>query len=288
VAMSNYIWKIKFKIDHLLTERPIKDASIEFFSPHFPSTEKDKDYTEGELTISLSNLNYSAKEIVTEGLRTVIALTNHVNLLVQIISIESPPGVLPSLKMEGSSHSSPLLKEAERIPHLWDKYQMLISNNYRELSYAVQWFMRAIKAQDSIDKFIYSWISFNMLYGWLAQTRNHIKGIKGLLGKGIPNLRSQKDIVSGNQKIFEELSRMTLLDACNLYNKNVDRAEKLRKALQGRDAKEILIAAIEAIGFIRHNIFHGNLSNKTAEAERCIWPLIHLNAEIIKNQLEKI
>jgi hypothetical protein len=288
MAMNNYVWKIKFRIDHLLTERPIKDGSIEFFSPHFPSTEKNKDYTEGKLTISLSNLNYSAKEIVTEGLRTVIALTNHVNLPVEVINIESPPGVSPCSRMEGSGHTSFLVKESERIPYLWNKYQKLISNNYRQLSYAVQWFMRAIKAEGAIDKFIYSWISFNMLYGWLAQTRNHIKGIKGLLGKGIPSLSSQEDIVSSNKKILEELSRIALLDACNICNNSIDRAEKLRKALQGKDAKEILIAAIEAIGFIRHNIFHGNLSDRTAEAERCIWPLIHLDAEIIKHQLEKI
>lgn len=283
--MSNYIWKVKFKIAHLLADHPIKDELIEFFSPHFPSTEKDKDYTEGQLTISLNNLNYSVREIVTEGLRTVIALTNQINLPVEIIDIEAPPGILTGLFVTGSGYISYPIRESEKIPYLWNKYQKLLSNNYRELSYAVQWFMRAIKAEDSIDKFIYCWITFNMLYGWLAQTRNHISGIKGLTGKGIPKLSRQKDIVSRNQDILKELSKMILLDE---RNNNIDRAENLRKALEGQVATEILIGAIESIGFIRHNIFHGNLSNKTAEAKRCIWPLIHLNAEIIKQQLEKL
>jgi len=282
--MSNYIWKIKFKIGHLLTDHPIKDGSIEFFSPHFPSTEKDKDYTEGQLTISLSNLNYSVKEIVTEGLRTIIALTNHVNLPVEIINMESPPGVLPVPQIRLSGYSSFPIKESERIPYLWSKYQKVVGNNHQELAYSIQWFMRAIKAEDSIDKFIYSWITFNMLYGWLAQIRSHVKGIKCLIGKGIPRLNRQEEIVTRNKMILEGLSQMNLIDKIH----NIDRAANLISALQRQNASEILIGAIEAIGFIRHNVFHGNQSNRTAEAERCIWPLIHLNAEIIKQQLEKI
>jgi len=124
--MNNYIWKVKFKIDHLLTDHPIKDEFIEFFSPHFPSTEKDKDYTEGQLTISLSSLNYSVKEIVTEGLRTVIALTNQINLPVEIIKIESPPGVSPGIKIQLSGYQSFPIKESEKIPYFWNKYQKLI------------------------------------------------------------------------------------------------------------------------------------------------------------------
>ena len=282
--MNNYIWKVKFKIDHLLTDHPIKDEFIEFFSPHFPSTEKDKDYTEGQLTISLSSLNYSVKEIVTEGLRTVIALTNQINLPVEIIKIESPPGVSPGIKIQLSGYQSFPIKESEKIPYFWNKYQKLIENSHQELNYSIQWFMRAIKAEDSNDKFIYSWITFNMLYGWLAQTRSHVKGIKGLIGKGIPRLNRQEEIVTRNKTILEGLSQMNLVDkTCG-----IDRAANLIRAIQRRDASEILMGAIEAIGFIRHNIFHGNQSNRTAEAERCIWPLIHLDAEIIKNQLDKI
>jgi hypothetical protein len=282
--MNNYTWKIKFKIDHLLTDRRIRDRSIEFFSPHFPSTEKDKDYTEGELTISSSNLNYPVREIVTEGLRTIIALTNHVNLPVEIINIEYPPGVSPGMKMQASGHVSFPIKESEKVPYFWNKYQKLIENSHSELNSSIKWFMRAIKAKDPIDEFIYSWITFNMLYGWLAQTRSHVKGIKGLIGKGIPRLDRQEEIVTRNKTILEGLSQMNLVD--NIHN--VDRSANLNQALQRRDTSEILIGAIEAIGFIRHNIFHGNQSDRTAAAERCIWPLIHLDAEIIKNQLDKL
>ena len=134
--MTNYIWKVHFRIDHLLTHHPVKGDYIEFFSPHFPSTENDKDYTEGQLTISLNNLNYSVKEIVSEGLRTVIALTNHINLPVEIINIESPPGVLPGAKLQASGYTSFPIKESERIPYLWNKYQKVVKNNHHELGYS--------------------------------------------------------------------------------------------------------------------------------------------------------
>jgi len=283
--MNNYIWKVKFKIDHLLTDHPIKDEFIEFFSPHFPSTEKDKDYTEGQLTISLSSLNYSVKEIVTEGLRTVIALTNQINLPVEIIKIESPPGVSPGIKIQLSGYQSFPIKESEKIPYFWNKYQKLIENSHQELNYSIQWFMRAVKSDNPIDKFVYSWITFNMLYGWLTQVKGeqHHEGIKALTGKDIPCLNKQKEIVIRHKTILEELSRLNLTD-----RGGIDRAKKLRMALYGRSPRKILECAIGAFGVIRHNIFHGSLKDRTMEAGRCIWPLIDLDAEIIKDQLDKI
>jgi hypothetical protein len=76
-------------------------------------------------------LNYSVKEIVTEGLRTVIALTNQINLPVEIINIESPPGVSPGIKVQWSGYQSFPIRESEKIPYFWNKYQKLIENSQR-------------------------------------------------------------------------------------------------------------------------------------------------------------
>lgn len=281
---SCYIWKCKFKAKNLLTEKPVKDKSIEFFSPHYPSTEKDKDYTDGELTITSNDLDYPVKEIATNGLEIIFALNNHVSHTFEITEIESPPGLfrLPGIKMKIEGYLTRRLKDPDGIPVLWNKYQKLIKSNPQELTRSIQWFMRAIKSENPIDKFIYNWITFNMLYGWLTGTYNHVKGIKGLTGKGIPRLKQQEEIVLRHRTILEGLSQMHLID-----RHGINRAEKLRNALSGGDFSAILMGAIDAIGFIRHNIFHGNLTDRTAEAERCIWPLIHLNAEIIKHQLNK-
>lgn len=277
-----YIWKCKFKAKNLLTEKPVKDKSIEFFSPHFPSTEKDKDYTEGELTITSNDLNYPVKEIATNNLEVIFALNNRVSHTFEIAEIESPPGLLPRGEMKIEGRTTCRLEGPDGIPVLWNKYQKLIKNKHQELIISIQWFMRAIKSENSLDKFINSWVTFNMLYGWLTGSYNHVKGIKGLTGKGIPRLKQQKEIVLRHRTILEELSQMHLID-----RHGINRAEKLRNALLGGDFSAILMGAIDAIGFIRHNIFHGNLTDRTAEAERCIWPLIHLNAEIIKHQLDK-
>lgn len=283
--MSKYDWKYKFTIKHLLTEHPIENTFIEFCSPHFPSTEKDKDYTVGTLTVSLDSLNYHVEDIITEGLKTVIALNNHITLPIEIFKIESPPGILPGMTMKSEGYSSYPFKEPENIPNLWDKYRKLIENKtkYQELTLSIQWFMRSIKSNNPIDKFINSWITFNMLYGWLTGACNHVKGIKGLTGKGIPRLGQQDKITLEHKTILKDLSTRSLID-----RHKIDRTKKLRSAISGGDSKKILEGAIEAIGFIRHNIFHGSFKDRTIEAERCIWPLIHLDAEIIKHQLNEI
>lgn len=283
--MCNYTWKYKFKVENLLVDQPIKGRNIEFNSSHFPRTEKNKDYTEGELIIKLDSLKYSVQEVVTEGLELIFALNNHVTLPIHIEKLESPPGLMPSIEVRGEAHTTFNIKEAEKIPELWNKYQKLLKNNCQELTYSIRWFMRAIKSENPIDKFIYSWITFNMLYSWLtnAPSDDHRKGIRGLTGKGIPSRTKQNEIILRHNEILKNLSRINLIDSCR-----IDRAKNLRDSLPTKDSQKILEGAIEAIGFLRHNIFHGSLKDRTGEAERCTWPLIHLNSEIIKHRLNKL
>jgi hypothetical protein len=173
----------------------------------------------------------------------------------------------------------------EELPRLWNKYHRLIKKNNSELMRSLQWFMRSIKSDDAIDKFINSWITFNMLYSWIAKVNgeDHHKGIRGLLGKGIPSSTTQRQIIARHTDILNDISQMTLTG-----RDNKDRGQNLKAALSNNTSQEILIALINAIAIIRHTIFHGSIKDRSNEAERCIWPLLDLNAEIIKHQLERI
>jgi len=226
--MWKYMWKYKFKVENLLVDQPIKGRNIEFNSPLFPRTEKNKDYTEGEVIIKLDSLKYSVQEVVTEGLELIFALNNHVTLPIHIEKLESPPGLMPSIEVRAEGHTTFNIKEAEKIPELWNKYQKLLKDNCQELTYSIRWFMRAIKSENPIDKFIYSWITFNMLYSWLtcAPSDDHRKGIRGLTGKGIPGRTKQNEIILRHNEVLKNLSRVNLIDRCR-----IDRTKNLRDSL---------------------------------------------------------
>jgi len=279
-------WKYNFKVNHLLTQKTISGQAIEFYSPHYPSTEKDKDYTEGTLYVTLKDSKQSADEVVRNGLEFVFALNNRVNFPIDLTKLESPPGWLPMIKFSGSGYDSITHNNPDNIPDLWSKYQKLIGDNHPQLLRSVQWFMRAIKSEDAIDKFINCWITFNMLYGWLTTVRgeDHNNGIKALLGMGIPRLKVQREIIAEQKAILTAISQMTLVGR----DDGKDRGQCLALALSNTEPKEILFAAIDAIGILRHNIFHGIIKDRSNEAERCIWFLLHLDAEIIKHQLCRI
>lgn len=282
--MADYLWKCKFKFDNLLVEQPVKGSTIEFHSPFFPSTAKGKNYTEGQLSIKWNSSDYSVKNVVNDSLEIIFALSNRIYVPCHVEITDSPPGLI-GLSGQMSAYTTNNLNEAEKIPKLWHKYSLLLANESMELKSSIRWYMRSIKADDPIDKFIYAWITFNMLYGWLTEAAgdNHKKGIRGLTGKGIPSIKKQKEIVTRNSSILTGIAQNNLTD-----RHAVDRAKNLRNSLATNNSTKILDGAIEAIGFIRHNIFHGSLVDKTNEAERCIWPLMHLNAEIIKQKLFEI
>ena len=282
--MTDYLWKCKFKFNNLLVEYPVKGETIEFNSPFFPSTEKGENYTEGQLSIKWNSSDFSVKDVVSDGLEVIFALTNRVYVPCDVEITDSPPRLI-GYSGHMSAYSTYNVNEANKIPQLWHNYNQLLTNKCLELTSSIRWYMRAIKADDPIDKFIYAWITFNMLYGWLTDAAgdNHKKGIKGLMGKGIPKIAKQKEIVSRNDSIFLGIAQNNLTD-----RHGIDRAKELRDSLSTNNPTKILEGAIEAIGFIRHNIFHGSLVDKTNEAERCIWPLMHLNSEIIKQKLLKI
>jgi hypothetical protein len=220
-------------------------------------------------------------------LELIFALDSQANIRVEVEAIETPPQAHRHRRsIFGSTYFYNEIVDPDKIPLLWDKYRKLLKKNkHPELNYSIQWFMRAIKSENPIDKFIYTWITFNMLFGWLTQAPidKPVRGINELTQQNIPPFEHQKEIVSRNVKVLEELSLMKLIG-----RENKDRAERLRTALKRQNTKQILVGAVEAISHIRNHIFHGSIEDRAKEAGRCVGVLIHLNAEIIKHQLNKI
>lgn len=283
--MKTYTWVYDFKIENIITNEHLQSDNFKFNSPHYPSTQKNKNFTKGTLCITLNTLNSSVSEVVTEGLELIIALNNHVALPVNIQKKSSPSGLLLNLDCKINAHTTFELNNSNEIPNLWNKYQILLANEHPKLNYSISWFMKAVKSNNQINRFIYAWITFNILYGWLtdAPSDRHIKGIKGLLGKGFPNLKTINQIIIQHKQNLELISNMDLTD-----RNNINRSKNLTDNLVSNNSKKIIESAIEAIGFIRHSIFHGDINDRSDDADKCTFILLHLNSEIIKQQLYKL
>ena len=278
--MKKFSYKYGFEIQHVISEKSIDSEGISFSSPHFPSTKIDEDFVKGELFVTFENNPNDMVELVRQGLETTFSLINLVHHPVKAYEIE-PQDSLPSLDLRAVAHSTFPLKNPDEVPLIWGKYFTLLLTNKNNISFAINWFMKSIIANDPIDKFVYSWITFNCLYGFLCNADGHIKGIRGLIYNNIPADDIQNEIVLHHHQIFENLASLNLTDKRN----GINWSEKLKQSLKTNSTKEIIENGIASIAIVRHSIFHGNIIDSQREAERCIWPLTHINAEVIKNKL---
>ena len=268
-------YQYKFKINHLLSEKEIHSDQISFSSPHYPSTENGKDYLEGDITLAIDKDSHSNRDIVIQGIETTFSLITSVYLPVEIHKI-NPENELPCYELRAEAHGTYPISNPEEVPIIFRKYFILLQNNH-ELRHSLSWFLRSVKSNEPIDKFIYSWITFNCLYGFLTGSDGHRNGIRGLIYNNIPSIEILNKIVEHDLPIFEYLSSLSLVDKRNIINWS----EKLSEALRSKSIKEIVEFGICTIAIVRHTIFHGNIDDKKPEAERCIWPLLHINQEII-------
>ena len=151
------------------------------------------------------------------------------------------------------------------------------------LSMAIRWFVRAVSSNNLVDRFVGSWITFNMIYDCETGARNHVKGTKGLIGKGVIKPKQLDEIVTEHNKLLQELSRQAYIDI-----HRINRAEKLSRALTNGKPADIVVGAIDALGFLRHNIFHGNLSENMTSDAGLYYPFIKgLNKKLILTLLNK-
>ena len=173
------------------------------------------------------------------------------------------------------------LERPEEIPLIWAKYFPLLLQEKHEFHHALNWFMRSLQSNDPIDKFIYAWITLNCLYGYLYNADGHRKGIRSLIYNNIPVFEVQEEIVHRHKLVFEYLSSLDLIDKRNKRNWS----KELLESLTAGDISGTIENGISAIAIIRHTIFHGNTIDRKNEVGQCIRPLLHLNAEILRNRL---
>lgn len=273
----------KFVIHHLISSESVESEEICFSSPHYPSTKKNEDTIEGELFVKNSNCKDIPKETIKACLEASFSLSSQVYFPIDLTKIRtsslSPLGARVSIDVTG------ILKKPNEVKRIWDKYLPLFLQDNHVFHHAINWFMRSLKSDDPIDKFIYAWITFNCLYGNLTQAADHRKGIRCLMKTtNTPVMQVRQEIVERHKPIFEFLASQELIQE----RTKTSYSDELHKSLTENDIDGIIENGVAAIAMVRHTIFHGNIADRNIEAERCIWPLNHLNSEILKKSLFKI
>ncbi|NLD39002.1 MAG: hypothetical protein GX654_19250 [Desulfatiglans sp.] len=294
--MIDEIWECQFTIHRLVTPEPVTSESISYSSPAPPLSE-DKAYTSGKVRISSSEALAESQVVarIERELVNVFALTEltKVSLEVSIPNLinkdeiekaRQPRTAYSNLRMCLGCIGK--LRDYNKIPGLWDKYQKMQKKGDPELILVVSWFSRAIRSESNIDKFINAWVTFNMLYSWLTgEIKSMPKGIRGLIEKGVPDREEREDLVSKQATIIEKLSQIELLDAKG----NINKVKELRKALDESASSDTILELVTiVIGDIRNHLFHGGIIDRSKEVALCAPFVIDLVSRIIKHQLNKI
>ncbi len=265
-----------FRIENLISPEVIEGEAISFDSPHYPSTSKDEDFIEGKLKINDQDVQ---EEIIKNCLELTCALLNQ--NYYQIILKRNPA----LLDINSTGHSTHTLKEPKEFEKFFNKSLLLRSKNNHLFNHAQNWFLRSNKAMDVVDKFIYSWITFECLYGCLLENKpqGNLNGIKCLIGNNYPEPRIRKEIVETHKDKFIYLSNQSLIDK----RTKINWSQELENSLKSNSFDKKIENGVMAIAMIRNSIFHGNIVDRNLEAGKCFFPLNHLNSEIIKKIILK-
>jgi hypothetical protein len=265
-----------FKIKNLITPESIEGETLKFSAPNYHSIMEKKDFIEGELAINDKNVE---DETIKNCLELSCALLNQNYFQIELTRRH------PGLCLNATLHSTETLKEPKEFEKFFTKSLKLLSQDNNCFNYAQNWFMRSIKLMDPIDKFIYSWITFECLYGclWENKSQGNINGIKCLIGNNYPEPRIRKEIVETHKDKFIYLSNQSLIDKRSKKNWS----QELENSLKSNSFDKIIENGVMAIAMIRNSIFHGNIVDRNLEAGNCFFPLNHLNSEIIKKIILK-
>ena len=175
--------RYKFVVHHLLSPEPVESEEIRFSSPHFPSTAKNEDFIEGEFLITEPDLRQIPNETIRLCLESSFALSSEVYCPIDLTQVDPAP---LSLDLNATAYCTYNLKKTNEVGEIWNHYLPLLLQDKHELHHAINWFMRSLRANDPVDKFIYAWITLNCLYGYISNADGHHKGIKSLIYNNIP------------------------------------------------------------------------------------------------------
>jgi len=195
--MIDEIWDCPFKIRNLLyisnrTREEIGETKINDLITFSASKYERGDLLKGKIKI-VSKSGYSPIEIrrrAREILYFLIELTREqigggfgtfdVKPFVEIeepelINVERGHRCHPGIKA-ALSFIRANAETLTKMTNIFNKYNKLQSED-SAAKLAIRWFVKSISSPNPIDNFISSWITFNMLYGWLTGAINHVKGI---------------------------------------------------------------------------------------------------------------
>ncbi len=178
------------------------------------------------------------------------------------------------------------IEVSKEVVELYDKIIGLDENANKELKLSIRWFYNSVTTANQLDKFINAWITFSLLYGWIAQTPSLYKGIEALINNSCPDINERSAFIS---KYLNDIKIISGYHLCSNYRgRQVDHAQELRQAIASNNTDEIFKKTFMAIGNVRNHLFHGDLVDKSNEA-KLVSPLVtEVNAMIIKNKLSQL
>jgi len=135
----------------------------------------------------------------------------------------------------------------------------------------LSWYHRGILSQDTYDKFIYKWISFNSIYNHFRKESNETDRIKGLIRYCISNNKNIP-IFTKYSRALSILSNMTIVSSTGKTNYS----DELKKSLLKKDYDNSMTYLARCIYGIRCDLFHGEdeLSDTTKNLIDEITPVL--------------
>lgn len=311
--MIDEIWECKFQIRGLV---PLKFAGVNSDIISFKnSMEENISFIAGKIKITskaYSSKNYVLNQAVKD-LKFVFGLSmgklvgnisnieNNIEIYFEIKVLDAILVNKNELKRIGQRYSTSqnfryavhasvrMLKDPQNISYLlslWNNNQEKFPQEFKK---SIDWYIETIDKHNIIDRFIYAWINFEMLYGWKTKATTVDKGFKGLIGNNLPPEQKRKSLVDNSTEIIELLSKklMPYQDRTN-GNEIKDRGKDLQKAFQSQHTDLILEKMIKAISWVRNHIFHGKTEDKTKEVKLISSFIIEFNSKIIEQLLKQI
>jgi len=287
-------WESEITIFDLVSDSVISAPSFEVKSPPAPRNSANS-YIKGKVRI-LSPRPLSddeARALILDLLQEYLALNQfHVHpvelgtpILLNEKEVRTSGQHRAGVASFSTSHYSDApLRDPGATPQLWETIQALRFKGPERLRLCLRWLVRAVKSTDNVDKFICTWITFEMLYRFLTGVLSTMAGIRGLTGRGIPSRVEMQNLVADNDPAIKALSKLVLPDRGGL-----DRAAELRYELtSGTNPVQILEKTFSAMSIIRNRLFHALPSLGPNETALCTRILVDFDSKVIKHQLARL
>lgn len=289
------LWKCKFKIDDLRSARPLREDNLSF------DTIQNQIIGSANLVSPGPLHTVSAVEIMREGLEAAFSLIHNARCQLRIEDPElanmnelivagQPIGGVSDFSV--AIYCDRPLSMPEEVSILWEKYQSVIFSSLapeekEKILRPVRWYLRAVRSNDTMDRFINGWMTFELLLTFFSETMGSIKLRMDAFieKKGVPS-QKRTLLVNKHTDAINSLANAGIVQ--RLYP-HIPVSDELKAALAHHEsADEIFRKTVFVIAAIRNNLFHGDIVDWTSYAQECINFVMDFNARTIRYQLEEL